>query len=84
MNFATNPDASPATLASPTITHRAPLACNRIACISSTFECVSSSLSATMRHLHFELGNTLAQDFFVRHDRLAKTRATFSIDRPPT
>ena len=27
-----------------------------------------------MRHLHLKLGNTLAQDFFVRHDRLAKIR----------
>jgi hypothetical protein len=34
INFATNPDARPATPASPTITHRAPLACNRIACIN--------------------------------------------------
>jgi hypothetical protein len=37
INFATNLDANTATPASPTITHRAPLACNRIAGISSTF-----------------------------------------------
>ena len=37
-----------------------------------------------MRHLHFRFGDALAQQFFVGHDRLAKMRATFSIDRPPT
>jgi hypothetical protein len=40
--FARSPDASPAIPASPTITQRAPRACNNIACISSTLVCVSN------------------------------------------
>jgi hypothetical protein len=37
-NFATNPDASPVTPdANPTVIHRAPLACSRIACIEAKF-----------------------------------------------
>ena len=37
-----------------------------------------------MRHLDLKLCDALTQNFLMRHDRLAKTRTTFSIDRPPT
>ena len=36
-----------------------------------------------MHHLHLQLGDTLAQTLLFRHERLARIRATFSIERPP-
>lgn len=84
MTFARRPDANPAMPASPTITHRARFALQQNSVhLHDLLMCVIE-LGGEMGNLDCELSDTLASQFFVRHDRLAKVRATFSIDRPPT